>query len=174
MDESMNHSGAGQYLTFFVGGDEYAVGILRIREILEFAGATRVPGAPPGILGVINLRGKVVPVVDLAAKFELPPAELTRRTCVVIVDIEVESTATVIGLVTDSVSQVIELAEGRIEPPPSFGTRAAAAFLKGVGKHGDRFVLILDVDELLSENERLAQSLLEDSNPVAEPAAAIA
>ncbi len=144
---------AGQYLTFFVGAEEYAIGILRIKEILEFAGATRVPGTPASVLGVINLRGHVVPVIDLSAKFGAQATSITRRACVVIVETELDGERTVMGLLTDSVSEVIDLPDGSIEPPPAFGTRSRVDFLRGLGKSGERFVLILDVDRLLTDAE---------------------
>lgn len=158
---------SGQYLTFFVGPEEYAIGILRIREILEFGGVTHIPGMPVSVLGVINLRGRVVPVVDLAAKFEVGRGEQRSRNCVVIVEIVIDGENVVVGLVADTVNQVIELASESIEPPPALGTRARLEFLQGLGKHGERFVLILDIDRLLDEEEiqsaEVAVALQEDS-----------
>ncbi len=153
MSETTTRPGGGQYLTFFVGSEEYAAGILRIKEIIEFNGATRVPGTPNSVVGVINLRGRVVPVIDLAVKFGSAPTVSTRLTCVVIVEIDLDGERTVMGLLTDSVSQVIDLPAEAIEPPPLFGTRARVDFLQGVGKSGERFILILDLDKLLTEKE---------------------
>ncbi|HSP15591.1 MAG TPA: chemotaxis protein CheW [Thermoanaerobaculia bacterium] len=152
-ETTTSRGGGGQYLTFFVGTEEYAAGILRIKEIIEFSGATRVPGTPASVVGVINLRGRVVPVIDLAVKFGASRTVRTQRTCVVIVEIELGGESTVMGLLTDSVSQVIDLPGDAIEPPPAFGTRARPDFLQGVGKNGDRFVLILDLDRLLTDQE---------------------
>jgi purine-binding chemotaxis protein CheW len=157
-------SGPAQYLTFRIGGDEYAVGILRVREILEYRPITRVPTMPPWIRGVLNLRGSVVPVVDLAVKLGLPAVEVTRRTCIVIVEAaEAAATAgaaqgleaTVMGIVVDSVRQVVELLPGDIEPPPGFGTPVRVEFLLGLGKLGDGFTLLLDLDRVLSAEELL-------------------
>ena len=156
---------AGQYLTFFVGSEECAIGILRIKEIIEFGGATRVPGTPASLAGVINLRGRVVPVVDLGMKFDSKATTATSRACVVIVEVELEGENTVVGLLTDSVSEVIDLADDAIEPPPPFGTRARVDYLQGVGKAEDRFVLILDVDRLLSDRE--SESVLAEVDAVA-------
>ena len=142
-----------QYLTFFVGTEEYAIGILRVREILEFAGATRVPGTAPSVLGVINLRGRVVPVIDLARKFGAQPSAVTSRTCVVLVDVTVEGENLVVGLLADSVHEVVEITPEEIEPPPSLGTRMSIEFLHGIGRHRDRFVLILEIDRILSTLE---------------------
>lgn len=144
---------SGQFLTFFVGAEEYAIGILRIREILEFAGATRVPGTPPSVLGVINLRGRVVPVIDLSVRFGGAQSRVTKRTCVVLVEIEVDGDTMIMGLLSDSVHEVVEIPDEAIEPPPAFGTRVTIDFLRGVGRHGDRFVLVLDIDRLLTSVE---------------------
>lgn len=144
---------SAQYLTFFVGAEEYAIGILHVREILEFSGATRVPGTPPSVLGVINLRGRVVPVIDLARKFGSTASAITSRSCVVLVDVEVESENLVVGLLADSVHEVVEIPAENIEPPPSFGTRVNIDFLESLGRNGDRFVLILAIDRLLTATE---------------------
>lgn len=139
-----------QYLTFTLAGEEYAFGILRVREILEYDTITRVPNAPAGVRGVINLRGRVVPVVDLAQPFGLPPTATTRRTCVVIVEVEAGGEQLVLGVLADAVQQVLDLAPADIEPAPAFGTRVRTDYLRGVGKvDGQRFVLLLDVDRLL-------------------------
>ncbi|HSG41452.1 MAG TPA: chemotaxis protein CheW [Thermoanaerobaculia bacterium] len=144
-----------QYLTFWVGGEEYAIGILRVREIIEYPAVTRVPNSPPWIRGVINLRGSVVPVIDLAVKlgFEFAPA--TRRTCIVLVEVELEGELTVLGVVADGVGQVLELAPADIEPSPSFGTRVHTHYLTGMGKVERGFVLLLDIDRALARSEVL-------------------
>jgi len=144
-----------QYLTFFIRAEEYAVGILRVKEILEYETVTRVPGMPAHVRGVINLRGAVLPVVDLAAKFGHPETEVTRTTCIVVVETRVEGELLVIGLLADAVSQVIDLTGEQIEPPPSFGTGIRLDFLTGMGKAEGRLVLILDLDRILSPVELL-------------------
>jgi len=146
----------GQYLTFFIAGEEYAIGILRVKEIIEYDTITRVPTTPACIRGVMNLRGSVVPVVDLAVKFGLPESPVTTRTCVVIVEVSLEGEAAVMGVVADTVSQVIDLGSSDIEVPPVFGTRVRVDCLIGMGKAGKKFVLILDIDRVLSTNELLA------------------
>jgi purine-binding chemotaxis protein CheW len=145
-----------QHLTFHLAGEEYGIGILSVKEILEYDTITTVPQTPACIRGVINLRGSVVPVVDLAAKFGLPARPITKRTCIVIVEVEVEGSRTVIGLLADAVSQVMDLAPEDIEPPPTFGTRIRVDYLQGMGKVGKKFVLLLDVDRVLSAPELLA------------------
>ena len=145
--------GSSQYLTFFVGAEEYVITILRIKEILKFSGATCVPGTPPSVLGVINLRGRVVPVIDLAMKFGASRSDVTRRSCVVLVELENGGEKLIVGLLADAVREVIDLDAGAIEPPPAFGTRARTDFLQGVGRYGERFVLVLDIDRLLNADE---------------------
>jgi purine-binding chemotaxis protein CheW len=145
-----------QYLTFSLMGEEYAVGLLQVREILEYDTVTRVPRAPAWVRGAINLRGRVVPVVDLAVRFGLPPLEVSRRTCTVILDVATDSGETVVGILVDSVSQVLDIAAEDVAPPPSFGTRVSCEDLKGVAPLGKKFALILDVDRVLSWTEPAA------------------
>jgi purine-binding chemotaxis protein CheW len=142
-----------QYLSFQVAGESYAVGVLQAREIIEYPVVTRVPHAPPAVRGVINLRGSVVPVVDLAVKFGLPASDVGRRSCVVIVECTLDGEATVMGVMVDAVDQVLDLAAGDIEPAPSFGTRVRTEYLKGMGKLERGFVLLLNMDKLLSGQE---------------------
>lgn len=142
-----------QYLSFQVAGESYAVGVLQAREIIEYTTVTRVPHAPPAVRGVINLRGSVVPVVDLAVKFGLPASEIGRRTCVVIVECTLDGESTVMGVMADAVNHVLDLGAADIEPAPSFGTRVRTEYLKGMGKLEQGFVLLLDMDKLLTTDE---------------------
>ena len=142
-----------QYLTFNLAGEEYAVGILKVKEIIEYGTLTRVPQTPPAVRGVINLRGNVVPVIDLAIKFGMPRSPLTNRTCIVIVEVELDGEQSVIGVIADSVSQVIDLPSNDVLAPPAFGTRIKVDFLIGMGKSGNKFVLILDIEKVLSGDE---------------------
>lgn len=163
-----------QYLGFHIAEEEYGIGILRVREILEYDTVTRVPTTPPSIRGVINLRGRVVPVVDLAVKFGLAESAITKRSCVVVVDAIVEGEEIVIGLLTDAVSQVIDLPPSEIEPPPSFGTRVRVECLLGMGRAGKKFVLLVDIDRLLSTDEAAAaqEAITSDAaTPSQEPTA---
>jgi purine-binding chemotaxis protein CheW len=153
MAETMEATGQSQFLTFLLADGLYAVSILRIREIIEYDTVTRVPNMPGAIRGVINLRGSVVPVVDLATRFGMRDSNVTKRTCVIIAEVEVGGERLVMGLMADSVSQVIDLPPADIEPPPAFGTRVRVDFLKGLGKIGKTFVLILDLDRVLSDVE---------------------
>ncbi|HWW60048.1 MAG TPA: chemotaxis protein CheW [Thermoanaerobaculia bacterium] len=139
-----------QYLTFFIRGEEYAVGILRVKEILEYEAVTRVPTTPVHVRGVINLRGAVLPVVDLAAKFGHGESAPVRTTCIVVVETRLRDEILVVGILTDAVSEVVDIAADAIEPPPPFGTNVRIDFLTGMGKLDGRLVLVLDIDQVLS------------------------
>jgi purine-binding chemotaxis protein CheW len=142
-----------QYLTFSLGGEMFAVGILNVREIIEFGSLTEIPMMPKFIRGVINLRGAVVPVVDLSARFGGEQTEVGKRTCIVIVEMRAGDDTHEIGIIVDAVSEVLEIQAGEIEPPPSFGAKIRADFIAGMGKVGGRFVIILDINCVLSVNE---------------------
>lgn len=142
-----------QYLTFALAGEAFAIAIANIREIIEYRTPTDVPMMPPFIRGVINLRGCVVPVIDLAVRFGRASSAVTRRTCIVILEIEHDGHPQNVGMVVDSVSAVLEIADADVEPPPSFGARLRADFMTGMGKIGERFVIILDTARVLSIEE---------------------
>jgi purine-binding chemotaxis protein CheW len=143
-----------QYLTFFLAGEEYAISILQVTDIIECGAVTRVPGTPPWIRGVHNLRGTVVPVIDLAIKFGLPATEVTRRTCVVIVELRVDDEAVIMGVMADSVHQVTDFTAEQIQPAPSFGPRIRAGYLLGMASTSDaRFVQLLDIDRIFSSDD---------------------
>ena len=142
-----------QYLTFALGGEMFAVGILNVKEIIEYGHLTEIPMMPAFIRGVINLRGSVVPVIDLAARFGGSPAELGKRTCIVIVEVADADTQHDIGIMVDAVSEVLDIPASEIEPPPSFGAKIRADFIFGMGKVGGKFVIILNIDKVLSVEE---------------------
>lgn len=150
-----------QFLTFFMGGEEYAIEILQVKEIIEFGMVTRVPGVPASVRGVINLRGSVVPVIDLAVKFALPPIAITKQTCVVIVEVDQDGEKIVMGVLADRVSEVMTLSSQEIQPPPSLNSRIDTDSLKGLGKVGKKFFLILNVDKILSVTELMSLSEIE-------------
>ena len=178
----VNASGAGQpalpglalehqqFLTFHLGEEMFAIGILSIREIIEYGQLTEVPLVPPFIRGVINLRGAVVPVVDLKARFGGGATQVTRRTCIVIIELEAGEECQVIGIVVDAVSEVLEIPGTEIEPPPLFGARIRTDFISGMGKVGGHFVILLDMGRVLSVDELADLANLAD--PGAVPAAA--
>jgi purine-binding chemotaxis protein CheW len=153
---SLDRSQEQQFLTFFLVGEEYAIPILKVREIIEYDTVTVVPSTPPWIRGVINLRGTVVPVVDLAVKFGMPPTQPTKLTCNVVVEVEYEGQKTTTGIMADSVSQVVKLRPSDIETVPSFGTKIRVDYLLGMGKAGRKFVLLLDIDRALASTEIIA------------------
>jgi purine-binding chemotaxis protein CheW len=145
-----------QYLTFGLDGEILALGILRITEIIEYRGLTTVPMMPPFIRGVLNLRGAVVPVVDLKARFGRGPAPVSRKTCVIIVELRDQTdhgSKQDIGVMVDQVNEVVEIAPGDIEPAPSFGSGLRPDFISGMGKIAGKFVVLLDLDNLLSIDE---------------------
>lgn len=142
-----------QFLTFRLGGEVFAMGILGIKEILEFGRLTTVPMMPASVRGVINLRGRVVPVVDLALRFGRAATEPGRRTCIVIVDLETEDGRQDIGVVVDAVNQVLEIPKADIEPAPSFGARLRPDFVAGMGKVDGDFVVILNTARVLALDE---------------------
>jgi purine-binding chemotaxis protein CheW len=162
MAESSENAQRAQYLSFAIRDTEYAIGILKVKEILQYEPTTRVPSTPRSVRGVINLRGQVVPVVDLARKFGLGETEPTRLTCILIVEALLDGTAAVIGVLADAVREVIELGPDDVEPPPAFGNHVSVEFLLGLGKMGKRFVLLLDIDRVISADEKeFAQDVAE-------------
>lgn len=144
------HQDQQQYLTFMLGGEVFAIGILVIKEIIEYGNLTVVPMMPEFIRGVINLRGAVVPVVDLAARFGRKPVQETRRTCIVIIEVEADGERQDVGVVVDAVNAVLEIGQDQIEPPPTFGAKIRSDFIHGMGKVDGRFVIILNVGKVLS------------------------
>jgi len=151
-------SQATQYLTFMVGSEVFAIGILAIKEIIEYDSLTMVPMMPACIRGVINLRGAVVPVMDLSARFGKQAAEVTKRTCIVIVEIEAADGPQDVGVIVDAVNAVLDIPAADIEPAPAFGTRIRTDFISGMGKVNGKFVILLDVNYVLSVDEMGAMS----------------
>ena len=137
---------ATQYLTFYVAGGEYAVEIVQVREIIPYGEVTRLPRAPDFVRGLINVRGSVVPVIDLAVRLGLPETQRQPRSCVVIIELVLEGERTRIGMITDNVNQVVELGAPDIAPPPNLGAPEGTSFVRAVGKSALRFILILDID----------------------------
>ncbi len=154
---------AQQYLTFVLGGDVFAIGILSIKEIIEYSPPTAVPMTPEFMRGVINLRGAVVPVLDLSVRFGKPPSAVTRRTCIVILEADIAGERLDIGVVVDAVNAVLDIPPSDIEPPPSFGARIRTDFIRGMGKVNGKFVILLDVNQALAMEEVLALAQACDS-----------
>lgn len=142
-----------QYLIFSLGGELFGVGTLRVREIIEWGNLTTVPMMPVFMRGVINLRGAVVPVIDLNARFGRTPTEVSRRTCIVILEVQADEDTFVLGIIVDAVSAVRQIERSQIEPPPSFGTRIRADFIDGMAKVNSGFVILLNLGMVLSIDE---------------------
>ncbi|MGB0468291.1 MAG: chemotaxis protein CheW [Pontibacterium sp.] len=142
-----------QYLTFTLDGESFATEITQVREVLEFSRVTKVPRTPDYMRGVINLRGSVVPVVDLRLQFGMDETEPTIDTCIVIVEVLIDGQPTVLGALADSVQEVIELRRDQLEPAPRLGTRVNTEFIRAVGKHDDKFEIILDMNRIFSVDQ---------------------
>lgn len=144
---------AGQYLTFMLGDENYALGILNIKEIIEYGALTEVPMMPDYVRGVINLRGSVVPVIDLAARFGRGYTAIAKRSGVVIVEAANDSGWQSIGIIVDAVNEVVDIAAQDIEPPPSLGSDIHPDFINGMAKRGNQFIILLNVNLVLSADE---------------------
>lgn len=160
---------SAQFLTFMLGGEVFAIGILAIKEIIEYAGLTTVPLMPDCVRGVINLRGAVVPVMDLAARFGRPATQIGKRTAIVIVEIDADGEQQVVGVMVDAVNAVIDIAASEIEPAPQFGTRIRSEFIAGMGKVNGKFVILLNTDQVLSLTELEAMAQLGGAQASEEP-----
>jgi purine-binding chemotaxis protein CheW len=143
-------TGTMQCLTYRLGDEVYAFDINKVREVLDFTTITKVPRTPDFMRGVINLRGSVVPVVDLKLKFGMPMTEKTVNTCVIIAEVAVDGETTILGALADSVQEVLDLESDDIAAPPKIGTKLNTDFIRGMGKHNDRFIIILDIDKVFS------------------------
>ncbi|MBF0127599.1 MAG: chemotaxis protein CheW [Magnetococcales bacterium] len=152
-----------QFLTFHLDKEVFAIDISRIKEVLEFTSVTKIPRTPDFMCGVINLRGSVVPVVDMRLKFGMSKSEKTVNTCIIIIDVAQDDGTTVIGAMADSVKEVVELDPGQIEAPPKIGTGLRTDFIRGMGKQNDHFVILLDTDKVFSSTEL---SLLQEAGKV--------
>lgn len=151
--EDENAEVTTQHLLFVLGAETFAVHIAQVREIIEYAGVTTVPMMPPVLRGVINLRGRVVPVVDLSVRFGREPTTPGKRASVVIAEVSADDSKHLVGVMVNAVSEVVELPPSAIEPPPSFGASIRDAFISGIARHKDKFLVVLDVAKVLSVEE---------------------
>ncbi|HET9267486.1 MAG TPA: chemotaxis protein CheW [Vicinamibacterales bacterium] len=140
----------GKYLTFALADEEYALPVLKVREIIKMMEITQVPKVPPHVKGVINLRGKVIPIVDLRLKFGFPPQDATERTCIIVVDAALNGGRSSLGFVVDGVNEVMNIAAEEIEPTPDFGEQVNTTYMQGVAKRGAHVKMLLDLDRVLS------------------------
>ena len=153
----------GMYLTFQLGGEVYALEILKVQEIIGMMNVTRVPRMPEFVRGVVNLRGKVIPVVDLRLKFGLEAQEDTEKTCIIVVEIEQDGQKTTMGIIVDEVSEVIDVSTDQIEPPPDFGASVRTDFILGMGKIGEKVLMMLDIGKVLAREEAIAISAMQST-----------
>jgi len=162
IDQSIKaiHNREGKYLTFSLADEEYGIGILKIREIIGMMPITSVPQTPGFVKGVINLRGKVIPVIDLRLRFGMDDIEYTERTCIIVVEISGETGTVEIGIVVDSVSEVLNIKDEEIEDTPSFGTKLETDYILGMAKMEGGVKILLDIDCVLNEEE---MKILEDA-----------
>ncbi len=146
----------GKYLTFRLGNEEYGIGILKVKEIIGMMPITPIPQTPPYVKGVINLRGKVIPVIDLRLRFNMEEAEYTERTCIIVVEVQLGSEHIMIGIVVDAVSEVAQIKEEDIEATPSFGTTLDTSYILGMAKTDNSVKILLDIDQVLTQEELAA------------------
>ena len=142
-----------QYVTFSLGDELFGVEVIRAREILSVTPVTKVPQTPEYLLGVINLRGQVVPVIDMRLKLGLPVSEETEDTCVIVVEVQVDGEPIIVGALADAVREVLEIRTDQIEPAPRLGTRLKTEFISGMGKIGEQFLILLNIDRVFSSDE---------------------
>ncbi|MDT8442677.1 MAG: chemotaxis protein CheW [Desulfuromonadales bacterium] len=142
-----------QYVTFSLGKELFGVEVTRTREILSMTSVTKVPQTPDYLLGVINLRGQVVPVVDMRLKLGLPAGEETEDTCIIVVEVQVDGETIVVGALSDAVREVLEIRQDQIEPAPRLGTRLKTEFITGMGKVDEQFMILLNIDRVFSSDD---------------------
>jgi len=162
MNKTMTHT--GQYLTFTLADETFGVDVLCSREVLDVIDITKVPQTPDFMLGVINLRGSVVPVIDLRLKFAIEKAPLTRDSCIIVLELALDGETTKVGILADSVQEVLDLDIDQIEPPPKIGTRLKMEFIQGMGKQGEEFIILLDINRIFSSEEiALVHTVIEET-----------
>jgi purine-binding chemotaxis protein CheW len=160
-----------QYLTFKLGNEVFATDVAKVREVLDLTTITEIPRTPDFMAGVINLRGSVVPVVDLRLCFGMSKTENTRNTCIVVVEVLLDNETIVIGALADSVEEVVDLEPDQIQPPPRMGTQIRTDFIKGMGRRETQFIMILDIDRVFSVDDLAAVRVQESNKPSVEAVA---
>lgn len=149
----LNEAASQQYVTFSLGDEMFGVEVSRTKEILSMTSATKVPQTPDYLLGVINLRGQVVPVVDMRLKLGLPATAETEETCIIVVEVNVDDEIITVGALADAVKEVLDISDNQIEPPPKLGTRLKTEYITGMGKAGDEFTILLNIDRVFTDEE---------------------
>ncbi len=170
--EEMNTASSCQYVTFSLGEELFGVEVSRTREILSLTPVTKVPQTPEYLLGVINLRGKVVPVVDMRLKFGLPAAVETEDTCIIVVEVQLYGESIIVGALADAVREVSEIRSDQIEPPPRLSTRLKTEFINGMGKVGEQFLILLNIDKVFNSEELVQVEDMQECLAVGEAALA--
>ena len=161
-----------QYVTFRLGRELFGVEVTRAKEILSLTPVTRVPQTPQYMLGVINLRGQVVPVIDMRLKLGLPDEAETEETCIIVVEVMVDGEPLTVGALADAVREVLEINEGQIEPPPRLGTRLKTEYITGMGKINDQFIILLNIERVFKSDElAFVQDVIDEEHPAGEPVA---
>ena len=167
--EDAKTTSSEQYVTFSLGEELFGVEVARTREILSLTPVTKVPQTPGYLLGVINLRGQVVPVVDMRLKLGMPAAEETEDTCIIVIEVQVDGEAIVVGALADAVREVLEIRDDQIEPPPRLGTKLNTEFINGMGKVDEQFMILLNIDRVFNSEElALVQDVGQENMPEAE------
>jgi len=162
--QDMKETGSRQYVTFSLGNELFGVAVTRTREILSLTPVTKVPQTPDYLLGVINLRGQVVPVVDMRLKLGLPAGADTEDTCIIVVEVLIDGEPIVVGALADAVREVLEIRSDQIEPPPRLGTRLKTEFITGMGKIDEQFMILLNIDRIFNSEELVFVQDLSDVN----------
>lgn len=157
-----------QYLTFKLAQGIFAIDVAKVREVMDLTSITEIPRTPEYMSGVINLRGSVVPVIDLRLCFDMPKAEATPLTCIVVVEVLLEGEPTIVGALADSVEQVLDLEPEQIQPPPRIGSEIRTDFILGMGKRESDLVIVLDIDRVFSMEQLTAARAMDDTRQVAE------
>lgn len=169
-DSSVSETDNTQYLTFQAGGDTFAIGILDVKEIIEIEAITRVPMMPEFICGIINLRGRVVPVIDLSKRLGRTASKVSKKSCIVLVEVVHKDDSQTIGMMVDEVNEILEIDDQHTQPPPDFGTDIRTDFIRAMGRVEDRFIILLDVNHVLSVSDISALSKI-NLEAIAEKAA---
>lgn len=169
MEQPVRHE---QQLAFTVAGIDYGIPVLKVKEILQWEGVTPVPGTPPAIAGVANVRGAATPIIDVGQKFGAGTHPEGKRTCILVVEARLDGEPVVMGLKVDAVQEVLDLSPDDVEPPPSFGAGVRLDFLHGLARHGKRFVLLIDVDRVLAASDEELRAFVADAAKAGEQEAA--
>jgi purine-binding chemotaxis protein CheW len=168
-DTNQAKAEVAQFLTFQAGDETFAIEILDVKEIIEIEAITRVPMMPAFIAGIINLRGRVVPVIDLSKRLGRRQSSITKKTCIVLVEVSHKESSQTIGMMVDEVNEILEIDEHHTQPPPDFGTDLPTDFIRAMGRVDEKFIILLDVNHVLSVEDISALSNLEDTKPPSAP-----